>query len=88
MIIPVGDKVLNGTLDEMNSTGPAIWSYCNESGWKDEYCRTIDLNNDSIPDYQETWILRGEEPVAGPAEPPEWVEKLEKPVVSVGGMDL
>ncbi|MBN2518581.1 MAG: right-handed parallel beta-helix repeat-containing protein [Candidatus Altiarchaeota archaeon] len=43
----------DGSLETTVDLGPAIWTYCNETGWEDEYCRTIDLDDNGVLDYRE-----------------------------------
>jgi hypothetical protein len=65
VIVPMHENVrwlhiFNGSSGEEAAVvdmGPAIWNYCEENNWTDDYCRTADLNNNDIPDYQEDWGL-------------------------------
>ncbi len=64
-IVPMHENVrwlhiFNGSSGEEMATidmGPAIWNYCNGTGWAEEDCKAVDLDNDGIPDWQEGWGL-------------------------------
>ena len=52
--------IFNGTSGEemiVVDMGPAIWNYCNGTGWAEEDCKIVDLNNNGVLDYQEDWSL-------------------------------
>jgi hypothetical protein len=63
LIVPMHENVrwlhiFNGSSGEEMiaiDLGPAIRNYCNETNWVDDYCKTVDLNNNGIPDYKENW---------------------------------
>lgn len=66
LIIPMHDNVrwlliFNGTTGELETSvdlGPAVWNYCDELNWTDEYCQTVDIDYNMVPDLQETdnWV--------------------------------
>ncbi len=66
LIVPMHEdvrwlNVFNGSSGDLEVTidlGPAIWNYCEENEWLDEYCETLDIDNNGIPDIQEVddWI--------------------------------
>lgn len=105
LTVPMHDNVrwlhiFNGSSGEESivvDMGPAIWNYCENASWEDEYCRTVDLNDNGKPDYLEEWgledamwVMGGEAPGAEapdvegePYAPPEEPE-LEVPAEPPG----
>lgn len=64
--------IFNGSSgDEMVviDMGPAIWNYCEEEDWVDDYCKTIDLNDNGVLDYLEDWSLEEAMDVMGEEAP-------------------
>jgi len=53
-------RILNGTNEKISiNLSATLLDYCNQSGYQDSECQTLDLDNDDVKDYEDNCPLTG-----------------------------